>query len=80
MSWLIWRAAGACRAWPRWRSASMRTSTLSISIASWRSGKPAKPRKAASLADDAGLPVDLSGLRGLDLDAEIRFGSLGPAG
>lgn len=41
--------------------------------------KPAKPRKG-ELADDAGLPVDLSGLRGLDLDAEIRFGSLRAGG
>lgn len=41
--------------------------------------KPPKTRKGEP-ADDAELPVDLSGLRGLDIDAVLRFGSLRAGG
>lgn len=44
-------------------------------------GKPQKSRKGdAGGADDAAVPVDLSGLRGLDIDGVIRVGSLTAGG
>ncbi|TXH81701.1 AsmA family protein [Thauera aminoaromatica] len=44
-------------------------------------GKPQKNRKGEpAAADEAALPVDLSGLRGLDIDGVIRFGSLKAGG
>lgn len=43
-------------------------------------GKPQKNRKGEATADDAAQPVDLSGLRGLDIDGVVRFGSLKAGG
>lgn len=43
-------------------------------------GKAQKNRKGEAAAADDAAPVDLSGLRGLDIDGVIRFGSLKAGG